>query len=52
MSAEYMAPHCACPRCGSEWTRRIRRAWWMRLLVGSMRIRCLACHHEFLLRKR
>lgn len=46
------APQYTCTRCGSDWTRRIPRAWWMRLLAGSVRVHCLACHHEFLLRKR
>jgi predicted RNA-binding Zn-ribbon protein involved in translation (DUF1610 family) len=33
-----------CPDCGSDFTRRIARAWWMRLFFPkSVRIQCSEC---------
>jgi predicted RNA-binding Zn-ribbon protein involved in translation (DUF1610 family) len=41
-----------CPDCGSEFTRRIPRAWWMRLLFpNSIRIHCSQCGETSLLRR-
>ena len=39
-----------CPDCGSEVTRRIPRAWWMRLFFpSSVRILCSQCGERSLL---
>jgi rRNA maturation protein Nop10 len=40
-----------CPDCGSDLTRRIARAWWMRLLFPkSVRISCDRCGERTLIR--
>ncbi|MDL2357582.1 MAG: hypothetical protein QFF03_20195 [Pseudomonadota bacterium] len=39
-----------CPDCGSDFTRRIPRAWWMRLLsTHSRHILCSRCGQRSLL---
>jgi hypothetical protein len=41
-----------CPDCGSDLTRRIARAWWMRMLFPkSVRIICSRCGERSLIRK-
>jgi hypothetical protein len=41
-----------CPDCGSDLTRRIPRAWWMRLLFpSSVRIVCERCGERTLIRR-
>ncbi len=41
-----------CPDCGSDFTRRIARTWWMRLLFpNSVRIICAKCGERSLLRR-
>ncbi|MDB5977610.1 MAG: hypothetical protein JWR07_4370 [Nevskia sp.] len=40
-----------CPDCGSDQTRRIARAWWMRMLFPkSIRIICGRCGERSLIR--
>ena len=39
-----------CPDCGSDFTRRIARAWWMRLLSNSQHIHCSRCDQRSLVR--
>ena len=40
-----------CPDCGSDFTRRIARAWWMRLLfANSQHIHCSRCDQRSLVR--
>ncbi|MES2759791.1 MAG: hypothetical protein V4693_20665 [Pseudomonadota bacterium] len=38
-----------CPDCGSDFTRRIKRSWWMRLLLTSRHILCTMCGARSLL---
>lgn len=32
-----------CPGCGSDFTRRITRSWWMRMIPNSKHIHCSRC---------
>jgi hypothetical protein len=40
-----------CPDCGSDFTRRIARTWWMRVLFrNSQHIHCSRCDQRSLVR--
>jgi uncharacterized Zn finger protein len=42
-----------CPKCGADFTVRIRRSLWMRLFPRSIAIRCYLCGQvSMLLRSR
>lgn len=40
-----------CPDCGSDFTRRIARSWWMRVVFrNSKHIHCSRCDQRSLVR--
>lgn len=39
-----------CPKCGSDFVQRIPRSFWMRLVRGSVAVRCGDCKQVSLIR--
>jgi len=43
-----------CPHCGQEWTKRVRRRLWERVLslAAIYPFRCQSCEYRFRVRQR
>jgi len=40
-----------CPKCGSDFVHRVPRTFWMRLVPGSVALRCGECKQVSMVRK-